>query len=1330
MNSKANHEATLREIIREGRAIIVAGTGISIAATFDPATKQPHPQASWTGLLEDGLNWLKDHKLIDDVIASAQLALLRKNPQTHRFISAAEDVTAGMGGMNSPHFADWLKRTIGSITAHDRSILNALDAIRQQGHILATTNYDGLLLSSHLQLEPVTWLETNALIGVIRSWDIGKIIFLHGYWRRPESVILDWKSYDKIVRDEQYREDLAAFWKTNIWVYVGCGVNGLSDPDFGLLLERYGERARDAQHWDYCLVREDQRDEFQTYFDTKKYNIHAISFGKQHADLPLFLHSLLPVPVPPTPSLPLIALPTTADPKNTLRAAKIRSNYLKEARRDFEARLASSIHHARFIDLGIEDNPAAIKPAWGYQNPDTKRSYNTVVEAFNECDRRLLILGSPGSGKTTALLHLAQLLVNEAEKNPDSPIPFVINLSKFRLDRPSSAQSWHGSNKWHGTTDVRKEDNNLNTKFEDWLTSEMAAFPGLGHELAREWIHHGHVAILLDGLDEFNDERRADLVRLLNSTFLSHYPDLIIVVCSRINEYLVLQSSKATRLELRGCVQLQPLNDTQIATYLEAAQAKTLLNALPNDPALRELAQTPLTLSMLVLAYGGLAPNDLPQSGSLSESRHHLFESYVARMLQRSERRKRNIPFDNSKLNDIPTSEYRYRPDQVHRWLGWLALVLSVRMRTSFSLANFHSILTIGVKPDRQLFNFVAVYFAMGTLMTVSLFLMALPIITFTPESLLSATGIGILLYFLLPLAASGKNDWIGTQWFLLITILLVILLDSTILAHFLSIILPGGISPLPISVILPFGVFFALFLANDGFDDSIIWQKFNLWFIGVVALVIVFQFLPENWHLPFFDKAWWQATVAGIVLSLGGSIALVENKSVKDKAIAFGSMITITAFFVLTAWWVQELNWIIGFIALGASLMLILAVAEAPVAINLLLGYSIFAVIGGIAANYQGAIFNAAFFGLLCMIFLGAKNTVSRRNQQKITDRMIHRLKMDAASQENQRKDGVSWENLLPAMETKSPKSLLEKYSMEEWGIRAQIFATSTFSMIERMMLSPSLWHLVAIGQRFALRHNSFITFCKEAFLLKQSSQEYEFVHRLLRDYFALRELRPSLSASDKSHRLNAIRFLGYQGEAALDVLTEFAEDKDPLVRAAALTGLGHISSPIVARYLELHINDLNPLVRQAILPEIFKLARQDRERLSSRLQPVGDSCELDPLLYCLRENTIRDEEIIYNLIKRLLGKTAIGPLKDRVRSKDARLRMIAAGALAQFFGDMEQKLLSVDIDGRSQWLDPAKPITKKRVVQCATFLKITDEEVLARYRVIADDFGLTIKT
>lgn len=308
MKSQPDHEAALKETIRDRRAVIVAGTGVTIAASVDPATGKPHPQASWAGLLEDGLEWLKAHGLIPESAAKAHLELLGTRPQTHHFISAAEDVTSRMGGATSTHYAAWLKRTVGSITAHDRSVLDALDALRVHGNLLATTNYDGLLLGDGPRLAPVTWLDAGALIGVVRSRDLDRIIFLHGHWQEPESVVLDWKSYDRIVRDDRYREDLAAFWKTSIWVYVGCGVNGLSDPDFGLLLDRYGRRERVAGHWDYCLVRNDQRGEFQAQFDTNGYNIRAIPFGKNHADLPGYLRSLLPAPsAPPSPAAATVA---------------------------------------------------------------------------------------------------------------------------------------------------------------------------------------------------------------------------------------------------------------------------------------------------------------------------------------------------------------------------------------------------------------------------------------------------------------------------------------------------------------------------------------------------------------------------------------------------------------------------------------------------------------------------------------------------------------------------------------------------------------------------------------------------------------------------------------------------------------------------------------------------------------------------------------------------------------------------------------------------------------------------------------------------------------
>src|SRR5688572_2983376 len=97
----ANPNEKLQEVIRRGGVVIVAGTGVSMAASWDASTGKQHPEASWAGLLENGLDWLKQHNHIAADEAAAHLTLLKKRGDTHHFISAAEDITRLMGGVES-----------------------------------------------------------------------------------------------------------------------------------------------------------------------------------------------------------------------------------------------------------------------------------------------------------------------------------------------------------------------------------------------------------------------------------------------------------------------------------------------------------------------------------------------------------------------------------------------------------------------------------------------------------------------------------------------------------------------------------------------------------------------------------------------------------------------------------------------------------------------------------------------------------------------------------------------------------------------------------------------------------------------------------------------------------------------------------------------------------------------------------------------------------------------------------------------------------------------------------------------------------------------------
>jgi hypothetical protein len=582
-----------------------------------------------------------------------------------------------------------------------------------------------------------------------------------------------------------------------------------------------------------------------------------------------------------------------------------------------------------------------------------------VVDAFRASRRRLLLLGQPGSGKTTALVHLARYLLSQADASPDAPVPFVLNLSKFRLVSPVRTIRILSRNSPAASSPTR------DTRFEDWVAAEMAAFPGLSPQTARQWIQQGSVTVLLDGLDEFNDDLRAGLVRLLNTTFLHDYPGLAVVVCSRINEYEVLRSVEETRLQLSGCVQLQPLTDEQIADYLRARNAAALLSALPSDAALQELARTPLTLSMLVGAYGGSAPPDFGAPGTLSERRHRLFQSYVARMLQRQARKEKlGIPFDDSHANDVPVSDYRYRPDSVHRWLGWLALALSVRMRTSFTVDGFYAILSAGGKADRQPFNLCAVYFALGSLLSFSLAAVALTIFPFTWNSWGPALAIIAAAWFILTLCKALER-W-HLRGILGLILLAALGYDVAVLAHVLSAVLPFGISSMPMSVILA-GVLAGFFSWLD-FAAATPPRHKNLLRLPIsssagIILSFVLRLLPLGPHLKFLASDWSQMGIVATAVSVGA--ASTESGFASRLGVG-GACAAGGAILVAFTWAVGAPNPAKALAAAAASSLLILIDSEIPFGLALQSGFVLLLLAGGILAGHTGLLLAGGLFALL----------------------------------------------------------------------------------------------------------------------------------------------------------------------------------------------------------------------------------------------------------------------------------------------------------------------------------------------------------------------------
>lgn len=291
MSEDEENLATLRRRVADGEAVIVVGTGVSIAASGN------HPAASWVGLLETGLKRAGDHGLSEREI-ERHLGLLKvETPEMPHLLEAARVVTETLGGVHSKHFRNWLEDTIGKIRAKDTTLLDVLHTLRDVGNLLATTNYDDLLTKDRNDVRILTW-EDFAEFGIQNTKEKrkGHILFLHGDAKSPASVVLAREDYDKLLLSK-LGDRYSAFvnlWRSTTWVYVGCGLNGLNDPDFGFLQALEGASARKDGRWDYCLVRNGkERQDAERYFRDHKMNIRAVTYGDDHRDLPAFLRSLI-----------------------------------------------------------------------------------------------------------------------------------------------------------------------------------------------------------------------------------------------------------------------------------------------------------------------------------------------------------------------------------------------------------------------------------------------------------------------------------------------------------------------------------------------------------------------------------------------------------------------------------------------------------------------------------------------------------------------------------------------------------------------------------------------------------------------------------------------------------------------------------------------------------------------------------------------------------------------------------------------------------------------------------------------------------------------------
>jgi hypothetical protein len=265
---------------------------------------------------------------------------------------------------------------------------------------------------------------------------------------------------------------------------------------------------------------------------------------------------------------------------------------------------------------------------------------------------RLIILGGPGSGKSgAAILLLLDALKHRASMGTTDgqtriPVPVLF--------------TFHG---WNPITEP----------FADWLAArltrdyELLRAREYGPDVAARLIAGGHIAVILDGLDEMPEELRPMALRALNeqATFR-------LVVLTRSDE-LVTAVGDA---HLRGAAALElcPIEPRQAAEYLASCQVEPLppswqhvTDALCHQPdgALAHALDNPLMLTLVRDTYRSDDSVDELTNGnrfsSVEEIENHLLD--------------RVLPSAYAPHPGQPTPPYTH--NQAQQWLERLALHMS-----------------------------------------------------------------------------------------------------------------------------------------------------------------------------------------------------------------------------------------------------------------------------------------------------------------------------------------------------------------------------------------------------------------------------------------------------------------------------------------------------------------------------------------------------------------------------------------------------------------------------------------------------------------------------
>jgi adenylate kinase family enzyme len=328
----------------------------------------------------------------------------------------------------------------------------------------------------------------------------------------------------------------------------------------------------------------------------------------------------------------------------------------KVVRAELEKRLYEKIPQQGLMQLEINEtdtlsllsNPdrlSLIKKKFSHTNcfwvcPDEDNNLfpkldTKIYNIFHGKQRKLLILGDAGSGKSTMLQKLAHILLNRFTLDNEEPIPVIFELTYW----------------------------NPHQSIQDWLVQELKSKYNLQKDIAEYWLNTGQILPLLDNLDEQTKARKE--CRIAINNFLNRNVDVPLVVSCRLKEY----SKIDTRIQL-NVIELKPLPLKEIKSYLILAKQENLWREIKNSSDFKKYALFPLYVKLISEMNQPLPIVKKPDLISQDEYRKYYCDCLLNKYI------KHQLATDEAKKNKFHFLDKQLKKESTEKWLIWLAKIL------------------------------------------------------------------------------------------------------------------------------------------------------------------------------------------------------------------------------------------------------------------------------------------------------------------------------------------------------------------------------------------------------------------------------------------------------------------------------------------------------------------------------------------------------------------------------------------------------------------------------------------------------------------------------